>query len=170
MKTGEEITESIQDGLRGKIKDHYLDGDLTEQEAQRLIERYTGRDAEEAEDDVNRWHYQRDTGDTDASASMAAAWYGIAEPAGIDREAFAEAWAFHNDVEADKDSSGKTVPGSKKRWSWITFRALASAGTRRRRSGTRSRGTGRTRTRRGNNRRRKNGGPGVELRAAFPVC
>lgn len=113
-KTGEEITESIQDGLRGKIKDHYLDGDLTEQEAQRLIERYTGRDAEEAEDDVNRWHYQRDTGDTDASASMAAAWYGIAEPAGIDREAFAEAWAFHNDVEADKDSSGKTVPGSKK--------------------------------------------------------
>lgn len=114
VKTGEEITESIQDGLRGKIKDHYLDGDLTEQEAQRLIERYTGRDAEEAEDDVNRWHYQRDTGDTDASASMAAAWYGIAEPAGIDREAFAEAWAFHNDVEADKDSSGKTVPGSKK--------------------------------------------------------
>lgn len=114
VKTGEEITESIQDGLRGKIKDHYLDGDLTEQEAQKLIERYTGRDAEEAEDDVNRWHYQRDTGDTDASASMAAAWYGIAEPAGIDREAFAEAWAFHNDVEADKDSSGKTVPGSKK--------------------------------------------------------
>lgn len=114
VKTGEEITESIQDGLRGKIKDHYLDGDLTEQEAQRLIERYTGRGAEEAEDDVNRWHYQRDTGDTDASASMAAAWYGIAEPAGIDREAFAEAWAFHNDVEADKDSSGKTVPGSKK--------------------------------------------------------
>lgn len=114
VKTGEEITESIQDGLRGKIKDHYLDGDLTEQEAQRLIERYTGRDAEEAEDDVNRWHYQRDTGDTDASASMAAAWYGIAEPAGIDREAFAEAWAFHNDVEADKDSSGKTIPGSKK--------------------------------------------------------
>lgn len=114
VKTEEEITESIQDGLRGKIKDHYLDGDLTEQEAQRLIERYTGRDAEEAEDDVNRWHYQRDTGDTDASASMAAAWYGIAEPAGIDREAFAEAWAFHNDVEADKDSSGKTVPGSKK--------------------------------------------------------
>lgn len=113
-KTEEEITESIQDGLRGKIKDHYLDGDLTEQEAQRLIERYTGRDAEEAEDDVNRWHYQRDTGDTDASASMAAAWYGIAEPAGIDREAFAEAWAFHNDVEADKDESGKTVPGSKK--------------------------------------------------------
>lgn len=113
-KTGEEITESIQDGLRGKIKDHYLDGDLTEQEAQRLIERYTGRDAEEAEDDVNRWHYQRDTGDTDASASMAAAWYGIAEPAGIDREAFAEAWTFHNDVEGDKDSSGKTVPGSKK--------------------------------------------------------
>lgn len=113
-KTEEEITESIKDGLRGKIKDHYLDGDLTEQEAQRLIERYTGRDAEEAEDDVNRWHYQRDTGDTDASASMAAAWYGIAEPAGIDREAFAEAWAFHNDVEADKDESGKTVPGSKK--------------------------------------------------------
>ena len=112
--TGEEITESIQDGLRGKIKDHYLDGDLTEQEAQRLIERYTGRDAEEAEDDVNRWHYQRDTGDTDASASMAAAWYGIAEPAGIDRETFAAAWAFHNDVEGDKDSSGKTVPGSKK--------------------------------------------------------
>lgn len=114
VKTEEEITESIQDGLRGKIKDHYLDGDLTEQEAQRLIERYTGRDAEEAEDDVNRWHYQRDTGDTDASASMAAAWYGIAEPAGIDREAFAEAWTFHNDVEGDKDSSGKTVPGSKK--------------------------------------------------------
>lgn len=114
VKTGEEITESIQDGLRGKIKDHYLDGDLTEQEAQRLIERYTGRDAEEAEDYVNRWHYQRDTGDTDASASMAAAWYGIAEPAGIDREVFAEAWAFHNDVEADKDSDGKTVPGSKK--------------------------------------------------------
>ena len=113
-KTGEEITESIQDGLRGKIKDHYLDGDLTEQEAQRLIERYTGRDAEEAEDDVNRWHYQRDTGDTDASASMASAWYGIAEPAGIDRETFAAAWAFHNDVEGDKDSSGKTVPGSKK--------------------------------------------------------
>lgn len=114
VKTGEEITESIQDGLRGKIKDHYLDGDLTEQEAQRLIERYTGRDAEEAEGDVNRWHYQRDTGGTDASASMAAAWYGIAEPAGIDREAFAEAWTFHNDVEGDKDSSGKTVPGSKK--------------------------------------------------------
>ena len=113
-KTGEEITKSIQDGLRGKIKDHYLDGDLTEQEAQRLIERYTGRDAEEAEDDVNRWHYQRDTGDTDASASMAAAWYGIAEPAGIDRETFAAAWAFHNDVEGDKDSSGKTVPGSVK--------------------------------------------------------
>ena len=113
-KTGEEITESIQDGLRGKIKDHYLDGDLTEQEAQRLIERYTGRDAEEAEDYVNRWHYQRDTGDTDASASMAAAWYGIAEPAGLSTEVFAEAWDFKQNVEGDKDSSGKTVPGSAK--------------------------------------------------------
>ena len=113
-KTGEEITESIQDGLRGKIKDHYLDGDLTEQEAQRLIERYTGRDAEAAADYVNRWHYQRDTGDTDASAAQAGAYYAFAEPAGLSTEVFAEAWDFKQNVEGDKDSSGKTVPGSAK--------------------------------------------------------
>lgn len=162
-KTGEEITEDIQDGLRGKIKDHYLDGDLTEQEAQRLIERYTGRDAEEAEayvakwnceketgmkyddlkdlylageltdkqavkyrvkyglqdeekakDTVTKWRYEKETGDEDASASMASAWYDIAKPAGIDREVFAEAWDFKQNVEGDKDSSGKTVPGSAK--------------------------------------------------------
>ncbi len=62
VKTGEEITESIQDGLRGKIKDHYLDGDLTEQEAQKMLDAYTGAETGDAKAYVAKWSCEKDLG------------------------------------------------------------------------------------------------------------
>lgn len=106
--------ETMDSAMAAQIKDEYMTGGLTETEAAKLLREIGGKDKDKAVEAVAKWHFQRDGGGKDASAAQATAYYEFAQPAGISMEAFAEAWDFHNEVEADKDSSGKTVPGSAK--------------------------------------------------------
>lgn len=106
--------ETMDGAMAAQIKDEYMTGGITETEAAKLLQEIGGKDKDKAVEAVAKWHFQRDGGGKDASAAQATAYYEFAQPAGISMEAFAEAWDFHNDVEADKDSSGKTVPGSAK--------------------------------------------------------
>lgn len=106
--------ETMDSAMAAQIKDEYMAGGITDAEATDLLQKIGGKDKDKAVEAVAKWHFQRDGGGKDASAAQATAYYEFAQPAGISMEAFAEAWDFHNDVEADKDSSGKTVPGSAK--------------------------------------------------------
>lgn len=106
--------ETMDSAMAAQIKDEYMIGGLTETEAAKLLQEIGGKDKDKAVEAVAKWHFQRDGGGKDASAAQATAYYEFAQPAGISMETFAEAWDFHNNVEGDKDSSGKTVPGSAK--------------------------------------------------------
>lgn len=106
--------ETMDNAMAAQIKDEYMDGGITDAEATDLLQKIGGKDKDKAVEAVAKWHFQRDGGGKDASAAQATAYYEFAQPAGISMETFKEAWDFHNDVEADKDSSGKTVPGSAK--------------------------------------------------------
>lgn len=106
--------ETMDNAMAAQIKDEYMDGGITDAEATDLLQKIGGKDKDKAVEAVAKWHFQRDGGGKDASAAQATAYCEFAQPAGISMETFKEAWDFHNDVEADKDSSGKTVPGSAK--------------------------------------------------------
>ena len=106
--------ETMDSAMAAQIKDEYMAGGITDAEATDLLQKIGGKDKDKAVEAVAKWHFQRDGGGKDASAAQATAYYEFAQPAGISMETFAEAWDFHNNVEGDKDSSGKTVPGSAK--------------------------------------------------------
>ena len=106
--------ETMDNAMAAQIKDEYMDGGITDAEATDLLQKIGGKDKDKAVEAVAKWHFQRDGGGKDASAAQATAYYEFAQPTGISMETFAEAWDFHNNVEGDKDSSGKTVPGSAK--------------------------------------------------------
>lgn len=109
----EKAETSMNNAMAAQIKDEYMTGGLTDAEAADLLQKIGGKDKDKAAEAVAKWHFQRDGG-KDASAAQASAYYEFAQPAGISMETFEEAWDFHNNVEADKDSSGKSVPGSAK--------------------------------------------------------
>lgn len=110
----EKAETSMNNAMAAQIKDEYMTGGLTDAEATDLLQKIGGKDKDKAAEAVAKWHFQHDGGGKDASAAQASAYYEFAQPAGISMETFEEAWDFHNNVEADKDSSGKTVPGSAK--------------------------------------------------------
>ena len=110
----EKAETSMNNAMAAQIKDEYMTGGLTDAEATDLLQKIGGKDKDKAAEAVAKWHFQHDGGGKDASAALASAYYEFAQPAGISMETFEEAWDFHNNVEADKDSSGKTVPGSAK--------------------------------------------------------
>lgn len=106
--------ETMDNAMAAQIREDYIGGGITDAEATDLLQKIGGKDKDKAVEAVAKWHFQRDGGGKDASAAQATAYYEFAQPAGISMETFAEAWDFHNNVEGDKDSSGKTVPGSAK--------------------------------------------------------
>lgn len=110
----EKATERMDGAMRDRIKEDLLGGGIDRKTAEKLLRTIGGQDEEKARESVDAWLYRDKSGNQDASAAQAGAYYAFAEPAGLSTEVFAEAWDFKQNVEGDKDSSGKTVPGSAK--------------------------------------------------------
>lgn len=110
----EKAAERMDGAMRDRIKEDLLGGGIDRKTAEKLLRTIGGQDEEKARESVDAWLYRDKSGNQDASAAQAGAYYAFAEPAGLSTEVFAEAWDFKQNVEGDKDSSGKTVPGSAK--------------------------------------------------------
>lgn len=110
----EKAAERMDGAMRDRIKEDLLGGGIDRKTAEKLLRTIGGQDEEKARESVDAWLYRDKSGNQEASAAQAGAYYAFAEPAGLSTEVFAEAWDFKQNVEGDKDSSGKTVPGSKK--------------------------------------------------------
>lgn len=110
----EKAAERMDSAMRDRIKEDLLGGAIGRETAEKLLREIGGQDEEKARESVDAWLYRDKSGNQDASAAQAGAYYAFAEPAGLSTEVFAEAWDFKQNVEGDKDSSGKTVPGSAK--------------------------------------------------------
>lgn len=110
----EKATERMDGAMRDRIKEDLLGGGIDRKTAEKLLRTIGGQDEEKARESVDAWLYRDKSGNQEASAAQAGAYYAFAEPAGLSTEVFAEAWDFKQNVEGDKDSSGKTVPGSAK--------------------------------------------------------
>ena len=110
----EKAAERMDGAMRDRIKEDLLGGGIDRKTAEKLLRTIGGQDEEKAGESVDAWLYRDKSGNQDASAAQAGAYYAFAEPAGLSTEVFAEAWDFKQNVEGDKDSSGKTVPGSAK--------------------------------------------------------
>nr|DAR27913.1 MAG TPA: chromosome segregation protein [Caudoviricetes sp.] len=61
-KTEDEITENIQSGMREKIQAHFLDGDISAEEAQKMLDAYTGAETGDAKAYVAKWSCEKDLG------------------------------------------------------------------------------------------------------------
>lgn len=110
----EKAAERMDGAMRDRIKEDLLGGGIDRKTAEKLLRTIGGQDEEKARESVDAWLYRDKSGNQEASAAQAGAYYAFAEPAGLSTEVFAEAWDFKQNVEGDKDSSGKTVPGSAK--------------------------------------------------------
>nr|DAH17108.1 MAG TPA: hypothetical protein [Caudoviricetes sp.] len=110
----EKAAERMDGAMRDRIKEDLLGGGIDRKTAEKLLRTIGGQDEEKAGESVDAWLYRDKSGNQEASAAQAGAYYAFAEPAGLSTEVFAEAWDFKQNVEGDKDSSGKTVPGSAK--------------------------------------------------------
>ena len=110
----EKAAERMDGAMRDRIKEDLLGGGIDRKTAEKLLRTIGGQDEEKARENVDAWLYRDKSGNQEASAAQAGAYYAFAEPAGLSTEVFAEAWDFKQNVEGDKDSSGKTVPGSAK--------------------------------------------------------
>lgn len=110
----EKTAERMDGAMRDRIKEDLLGGGIDRKTAEKLLRTIGGQDEEKARESVDAWLYRDKSGNQEASAAQAGAYYAFAEPAGLSTEVFAEAWDFKQNVEGDKDSSGKTVPGSAK--------------------------------------------------------
>lgn len=110
----EKAAERMDGAMRDRIKEDLLGGGIDRKTAEKLLRTIGGQDEEKARESVDAWLYRDKSGNQDASAAQAGAYYAFAEPAGLSTEVFAEAWDFKQNVEGDKDSDGKTVPGSAK--------------------------------------------------------
>lgn len=110
----EKAAERMDGAMRDRIKEDLLGGGIDRKTAEKLLRTIGGQDEEKARGSVDAWLYRDKSGNQEASAAQAGAYYAFAEPAGLSTEVFAEAWDFKQNVEGDKDSSGKTVPGSAK--------------------------------------------------------
>lgn len=110
----EKAAERMDGAMRDRIKEDLLGGGIDRKTAEKLLRTIGGQDEEKARESVDAWLYRDKSGNQEASAAQAGAYYAFAEQAGLSTEVFAEAWDFKQNVEGDKDSSGKTVPGSAK--------------------------------------------------------
>lgn len=110
----EKAAERMDGAMRDRIKEDLLGGGIDRKTAEKLLRTIGGQDEEKARESVDAWLYRDKSGNQEASAAQAGAYYAFAEPEGLSTEVFAEAWDFKQNVEGDKDSSGKTVPGSAK--------------------------------------------------------
>lgn len=61
-KTEDEITENIQSGMREKIQAHFLDGDISAEEAQKMLDAYAGAETGDAKAYVAKWSCEKDLG------------------------------------------------------------------------------------------------------------
>ena len=96
------------------LKSAYLSGEISAETAAKYLEKYGGKDADTAKSTVSKWGYQEESGNADASASRSAGYYDYAQPAGINIQIYDAAYDFRANAQADKDSKGETIPGSKK--------------------------------------------------------
>lgn len=96
-------------GVRTYLKGKYLVADVTELEAEKILD-YTG--TEDPAGTVAKWDFQMEyPEESNPSAALVEAYN---KRGNIDGKVFLDAWKFAGEAQADKDKDGKTISGSKK--------------------------------------------------------
>lgn len=106
--TDDDANTEIASGMRTYLKGLYIKGEVSDVEAEKIME-YTGTD--DPESYTAKWDFQLAYPEIDASDALVKA-YG--QKGSISDEVFLDAWEFANNAQADKDKNGKTINGSKK--------------------------------------------------------
>lgn len=106
--TDDEANKEIASGMRTYLKGLYIQGEVSDVEAEKIME-YTGTD--DPESYTAKWDFQLAYPEIDASDDLVKA-YG--QKGSISDEVFLDAWEFVQNAETDKDKDGKPINGSKK--------------------------------------------------------
>ena len=106
--TDDEANKEIASGMRTYLKGLYIQGEVSDVEAEKIME-YTGTD--DPESYTAKWDFQLAYPEIDATDALVKA-YG--QKGSISDEVFLDAWEFVQNAETDKDKDGKPINGSKK--------------------------------------------------------
>ena len=112
--------DQINSKIRTHIKDMYVGTEdapatIGYDRAVTLLARYTGITKDEATVKVDEWRFEKAVGgDANISASAAHNYYEYAKDAGVSEKEFYEVWDSTGDLEADKDTDGDSINGTKK--------------------------------------------------------
>lgn len=107
--TDEEIRKDVAQGVRTYLKGKYLVADVTELEAEKILD-YTG--TEDPAGTVAKWDFQMEYPEESNPSDALVEAYN--KRGNIDGKVFLNAWKFAGEAQADKDKDGKTISGSKK--------------------------------------------------------
>lgn len=114
-KTAEEAEDSFKDSAKGKLKELFQTGNVTETQVSEAMVDYFGISEEDATEDVQYWAFQMEYPEYDLSESAVTKYYEHAEPVGIDADAYYDYYTQASKCESDLDESGNAISGSKKK-------------------------------------------------------
>ena len=98
------------------IADEFLNGNITEARAIEMYVRYGGFGKEDAQEKVYALAFEKAHPICEGISYAAVTSYEkYCEGAGVTAETFYDVWKYYSNVESDKDASGKTISGSKKK-------------------------------------------------------
>lgn len=109
--TDEDAEKEIAEGMRKYVKDLYIASEITDTEAEKIMG-CTGTD--DPGRYTAKWDFQLEHPEIDSQKVSDALVKAYGQRGDIDEKVFLEAWWFASAAEADKDSNGKSINGSKK--------------------------------------------------------
>ena len=107
--------DSAESAVRSALKDGYLDGKFTAENVVGLLQVYGGLDAEDAQDKIAWYDFQKTYPDSELKESAAVKWVTEIRESGISLEVYTEYRSATEGLESDKDAKGNTISGSKKK-------------------------------------------------------
>ena len=106
------------------IREAWIGGRVSDDRATEYLQEYGGKSLEEVADYLAQWEFKKAYPKSELTDSKAENYIQLAEPAGIDIETYSRFVAETKDLEADKDSSGNTIPNSKREKVWKVINGL----------------------------------------------
>lgn len=102
-KTEEEAEKSFVSSAKSNLKEMFLAGEITEDQAIGALTAYCGVEQEDAEDDVGEWVFKAEFPDQDITYTQYKRWQVDGQPNGVSLELFTEVADFRDD-----ETSGST--------------------------------------------------------------
>ena len=127
VKDGKSLDDA-EKNFYGKVasqcREEYESGNLTDQEAVRILTNYGGKSDEDAHNKVQYWAFKQDYPEYDLSESAVTEYYAEVARSGISVHVYADYYERQQGCKGVKDANGETISGSRKTQVMVVINSL----------------------------------------------